>query len=636
MELLYLYIVNDRITIRNEGFNFSNQFFFNYEKSGELSGKLKITENPNYIEDFFGKTPDLITTEKVTRLSGGIVNVTGIIGENGSGKINLLTFLTKLFTDSLPLGEEFIVAFKNLSSHSVTIYYTLKGSQINTEDSIGDWLIERPVKQKVTHVKDFGNFYKVPAKLVENVGAIYYSPIFDLRNFPSNVSNEYKNFIDVSTNALIENDVWHFGDSNPEDVGKLELYRSSNVRRQFAMILNSGLAGLNGMNFPKEVNFAFYRDLFDPKATKRNISSENLQIFEELDSEINNEFSRVNGVMHRLERQQDEKVRRSSSAYVNDPEYIQALKDKLKIEFTYAFIHNYFRNLNSEYEDIIGIDKVQGHGLFDKASYFFNNQQWRGKKNTGIVKAGNLYNVVIKLIQNVDFKKRRIEDNANSFYVDITGAIEILSSYEAYIDSVPSDYTRNFISTNWRNLSSGESALLDLYSRLYFAKVNRLDIEKAETGKTIEFLYILIDEGEAGFHPQWQSEYLERLLRFIKLLFIDYQIQLIITSHSPFLVSDLPKENLIFIEKIDGYCKVVPFNEDQTFAANIHTLFAHQFFMKNGVIGLFAQNKLKQELSDLLDDKPKDIDEARLRKFIATIGEPVLQKKLTDILNNKK
>jgi len=75
MELVYLW-VEDYKNIKEQGFNFSPRFRCHYDKE---NNELTIEENDNYIENFFGEN----------------INVTAIVGKNGSGKSNLLDFFIK-------------------------------------------------------------------------------------------------------------------------------------------------------------------------------------------------------------------------------------------------------------------------------------------------------------------------------------------------------------------------------------------------------------------------------------------------------------------------------------------------------------------------------------------------------------
>ena len=79
MELIYLW-VEDYKNIHKQGFNFSPRFRFYYdENTKELNIVDKNKTGEFYPKNFFG----------------GNVNVTAIVGENGSGKSSLIIFLMK-------------------------------------------------------------------------------------------------------------------------------------------------------------------------------------------------------------------------------------------------------------------------------------------------------------------------------------------------------------------------------------------------------------------------------------------------------------------------------------------------------------------------------------------------------------
>ncbi len=99
---------------------------------------------------------------------------------------------------------------------------------------------------------------------------------------------------------------------------------------------------------------------------------------------------------------------------------------------------------------------------------------------------------------------------------------------------------------------------------------------------------ILLDEPDMGIHPEWNRKYINELLKLLSN-FLEKNFHIIITSHSPFILSDLPKENIIFLK--DGE-QLYP--DIDTFGANIHTLLSHGFFMENGLMGEFAKSKIEE------------------------------------------
>ena len=84
MELVYLW-VEDYKNIQKQGFNFSPRFRCEYdEKTNELNIVDKDETGEFYPKNFFGDN----------------INITAIVGENGSGKSSILSVLIDLFTET--------------------------------------------------------------------------------------------------------------------------------------------------------------------------------------------------------------------------------------------------------------------------------------------------------------------------------------------------------------------------------------------------------------------------------------------------------------------------------------------------------------------------------------------------------
>ena len=73
-----------------------------------------------------------------------------------------------------------------------------------------------------------------------------------------------------------------------------------------------------------------------------------------------------------------------------------------------------------------------------------------------------------------------------------------------------------------------------------------------------------------------------------------------------------------------------------SFGANIHTLLSHGFFMKDGLMGEFAKEKISQILF-LLSGKigPINIPQKDIKPIIEIIGEDFLREKLLKMYDEK-
>lgn len=165
-----------------------------------------------------------------------------------------------------------------------------------------------------------------------------------------------------------------------------------------------------------------------------------------------------------------------------------------------------------------------------------------------------------------------------------------------------------------QRLSSGELEMLNLLSRLYYGIT--LLPQKIDNKESPRLL--LLDEAEIGFHPDWQRQYIKILTEFMGYMMVKAGVdfQLVITSHSPIILSDLPVSCVNFLCK-EGDVSQLLTDEKQTFSENVFNLYRRAFFMKDGLIGEFAWKKL--------EGIQKAIDEGRVteetRQQIELIGD---------------
>ncbi len=103
---------------------------------------------------------------------------------------------------------------------------------------------------------------------------------------------------------------------------------------------------------------------------------------------------------------------------------------------------------------------------------------------------------------------------------------------------------KDYLKFSWGyNMSSGENAMLNLFSRIYSAKEA---IEKNDN------ITLLIDEADLMFHPEWQRQYIHKMRNFFETIFPQVNVQIILATHSPIMLSDIPKQNVVYLDKTDA------------------------------------------------------------------------------------
>lgn len=182
-------------------------------------------------------------------------------------------------------------------------------------------------------------------------------------------------------------------------------------------------------------------------------------------------------------------------------------------------------------------------------------------------------------------------------------------------------------------MSSGERALLNIMSRICFAS----QIENYMPGKGIHWntnILLLIDEIDLYLHPEWQRRIVRDLLSLLRRQFKGHYFQIILTSHSPIVLSDIPVENCIFLKKRSDGTVCQEKRNAQTFGANIYTLYKDAFFLSDDklAMGEFAQNKINQWIDKIETGK---FSEEEANKIIGLIGEPLVRRNVEKMVRRQ-
>lgn len=272
-----------------------------------------------------------------------------------------------------------------------------------------------------------------------------------------------------------------------------------------------------------------------------------------------------------------------------------------------------------------------------------------------LYKDGNLLEFKLKTdavwdsLKNVKTYKNEIEQlkrfekllyNSQDIIIDST----TLSSIINCLSQIRTHEILKFIQMRWIGLSSGELGLLKSFANLYLAK----NIIENRTVKGVQRknILLLLDEVDLGLHPEWQRKWISRALPIIEKIFDDKHLQIIITSHSPIFLSDIYRENILFLSKDNEEFKEKSF--EKTFGQNIYTLFKNSFFLQD-VMGEYAYNTIKDTIEFLtlkINHTDRSLDsnslfnrldeikrEKTAKKIIDSIGEPIIANQLKELFD---
>ncbi|PEN50363.1 hypothetical protein COM25_18135 [Bacillus wiedmannii] len=573
MQILFIWFQKYK-KLNNFQANLGGNYSFYYDNKDTLT----VKNNDIYICDFF---KDSIENKNIYNL-----DISAIVGDNGSGKSTILDFLVELMLDD------------NVSDY--IIIYSRHGKLYKDFRFQHNLYIDYQTKDNV-NIKT-KNFYN------PNHLTMLFSNIFDVRYLNSGFSEDSEEFINLSTNALLSRH------EKATDFMYEELQRQIFVVNKYNKRFNIN----HVIQLPKKIKIE----------NKEAINSQNIL---------------TNFLEHDEIKIFNCKNLRESSGF--------------KTKFQFNFLASYITEVKSI---LIDAEFVLTDQELQKIIYS-SIKMAKSENNFFIILKDNLNTLATKLHLRLDFLDQikslshdylqlynsfiNLKINLNEYIKtdyrtgeDIwEGYIEIdstLPDSKNFIDLYIEKFSHSdFLKFSWLEMSSGQFSFLTLFSRFCYA------IEQISNKQKYNSYLLLIDEGDLYFHPQLQKDWLYHFIKIIDVIF-NGSIQVILTTHSPFVLSDIPNTNVTFlseefkighnfIEGLDG--------SPRTFAANISELLSNSFFIKEGLIGKFAKERINNCIRWLLTASPSEVFEKRkqLLKFIDLIGEPILRNKVHDIYQSK-
>ncbi len=155
-------------------------------------------------------------------------------------------------------------------------------------------------------------------------------------------------------------------------------------------------------------------------------------------------------------------------------------------------------------------------------------------------------------------------------------------------------------------------------------------------------IILLLDEPETFMHPDMCRKFIYWMGRILHERNKLQDVQVIMSTHSPFILSDLlPKQIIRITFDKEGMCKVVNGQGRPTFADDIHSIMANEFFLDYS-IGELSKHKLEviMDIINKIGEKPeKDKDDIirlhLLLEVIPHIGDELIRTVLSHMIKER-
>ena len=608
-------------------------YFFN-QKYKQENGNLIVNE------DYF--IPNGFFSDKI--------NIQAIVGKNGSGKSTVIEVMLRIINNIASLlltNADIDTELCFVSDVYAELFYEIDGAvfSLKCENSIvsimkGDETLDFNTYQKLFHSYDNQTLTLEEAK--PHLKELFFTIV---NNYSFHAYNEY-DFLDEAEDMdhLWIRGVFHKNDGyltpivlNPyRDFGKIDIEREK-------QLTNSRLALLF---------YSFYKEGKDfiPDYKFKYLT------FKLNEAHINRKYYIINPnnpkdrkkVVVTINKEATDVFNTTLKCYYSD--YI--IDEKLELAYKYLVYKTFsISNKYPNYRDFIDRSLVEFCNECtdrDKAEIqiLVNKIQIDSSHTTIKIRQTLKYiDFVCSVIKNKFVERNdfyQIEEDYIGWPSTTNPISEELTNFDKLLSSFPPPFYNPTIGLQsdkgdnvvFERMSSGERQFLFYLSTILYHIKNLDSVIDDKESVHYNNVNIVLEEVELYFHPEYQKQFISRLINYLEIAKFENikHFNIIIATHSPFILSDIPEYNIMFLE--DG----VQINDSVnlvTFGANIHDLLRHGFFMKSGTMGDFAKIKIEAIVDEILEMPISSSRANELFKLIEIIGEPVLQERLVFMLQGK-
>lgn len=655
IELIYLYIKRYSDFIYEQGLLLSNNF--NVEVQNK---KLIVRRKHNYLKNFYG--------EKIN-------NISVLVGKNGSGKTTLLDLLgmgrsdrLKHSIDENTVKDEYLLLYylgidddgNDLFGIEVTGNNVLDNIITNYRPSSYD--DERYDRSKTS----IGKIYKYENDTFVSIGKHFFD--YKINNDSLSEIIQYA-YIGESYRYSIRNR--KFRRNNDGDyLAERKLYSKAAIYQKYLILqkcINGEIQGLTCekaiVRFQDKIDYSYELDTYISDYSSENIEklSENLYLKklkftfgQKIHSTKNHKYNyildlysryildmAITGLYYTCKRNNTIKQPETPQTFqYTDDEIINYITSLGSCDSTEKRLG---RPVNYEIEtkNIVDLSGILKKRYKDKIKYLevlgryvcsrLHSDEEEAKEFQYLKSFEEIVEALLEIPENYFFSEYVEFNITKKHNPSLEKLLKIYSYYDsAGINDTYSDIG-NKLNLYFELLSEGEERFIDI-----IAKIN----DCIKPNENIRLLVLLLDEPDQSLHPEWSRRFIDIITQAINSMNFEGKIQLILSTHSPYLLSDILPSDICKLNRNNVNRTLTISNTTDTekangLGANIYDLLNQEFFMDN-TVGEFATKKINFYSKKIKELNQNSEDIPEIEYFIEQIGEPIIKNIMKKNLNAKK
>lgn len=221
--------------------------------------------------------------------------------------------------------------------------------------------------------------------------------------------------------------------------------------------------------------------------------------------------------------------------------------------------------------------------------------------------------------------------------IDVNGKTvmrEVFERMEQYRPDQIGVFTECLLPYHWSFVSSGEYQYAKIWGVLeeYGVRVKMMTQGQKYSEAIQPNLILLLDEPENYMHPEMCRTFIRNLNVLLSKRNPNTELQVLISTHSPFMLSDVMASQVIKMDYDENGKCVISESKKPYYAANIHSIMADGFFLEYTIgeqARIFLEDKFKllQRLTCMnrnLSSSEKE-ELTMIRSLIPNIGDALIR-----------